>query len=132
MARARPVVAVDLDEVLGAFVEALALWHNEKHATALTAADFHSYEFHKVWGGEAADSKQKVEAFLDTDHFLKLAPLADAATTLRSLLPYFRFRVVTSRQHVVADKTRAWLSQHFEGIFEDVVFGNAYGDGPQR
>lgn len=32
-ARPRPLVAVDLDEVLGAFVEALSLWHNEHHGT---------------------------------------------------------------------------------------------------
>jgi hypothetical protein len=29
----RPVVAVDLDEVLGATVEALSRYHNERHGT---------------------------------------------------------------------------------------------------
>ena len=32
--------------------------------------------------------------------------------------------VVTSRQHVIQDATRQWLNKHFEGIFEDVLFGN--------
>jgi hypothetical protein len=38
----RPVVAVDLDEVLGHFVPQLAQFHNHHHGTELTAASFDS------------------------------------------------------------------------------------------
>jgi hypothetical protein len=40
----KPVVAVDLDEVLGHFVPQLAHFHNENHGTELTAASFSSCE----------------------------------------------------------------------------------------
>lgn len=42
------VVAVDLDEVLGSFVQALCNYHNEKYATNLKLSDFHSYTFAEV------------------------------------------------------------------------------------
>ncbi len=88
---------------------------------------FHSYEFHKVWGGSYDEANLKVASFFDSHFFDALAPLADACTILRSLLPYFKFAVVTARQHIIADRTRQWLRTHFPGIFEDVLFGNAYG-----
>lgn len=37
------------------------------------------------------------------------------------------------RQHVIEDKTRAWLETHFPGIFSSVLFGNHWGrEGAQR
>lgn len=45
----KPVVAVDIDEVLAHFVPALAEFHNHKFGTDLTADDFHSYSFAEVW-----------------------------------------------------------------------------------
>lgn len=53
-------VAVDVDEVLGAFVEALAEFHNVSYGTSLTAASFHSYQFSRVWGGTEEESAAKV------------------------------------------------------------------------
>lgn len=41
-------IAVDLDEVLGAFVAALCTFHNEKYGTSLTVSDFFCYRFREV------------------------------------------------------------------------------------
>ena len=66
---ARPVVAVDLDEVLGRFVKALCTFHNEEYGTELTPDDFSSYRFSEVWGGSDEDATAKVKAFFKTTHF---------------------------------------------------------------
>lgn len=42
---ARPVLAVDLDEVLGPFVRQFAAFLNEAEGTAFSEADFSSYYF---------------------------------------------------------------------------------------
>lgn len=44
----RPVVAVDVDEVLGYFVSQLCAFHNKNYGTELTPEDFTSYYFHEV------------------------------------------------------------------------------------
>lgn len=124
----RITVAVDLDEVLGAFVESLAAWHNENHKTVLTAADFHSYHFADVWGGSDEEARAKMDAFFASHHFSGISPLAEAASILRGLKDsHCRFIVVTSRNTVLEERTKAWLEAHFPGIFEDVLFGNHYG-----
>ena len=41
-------IAVDLDEVLGKFVEPLCQFHNERYGTTLSESDFFSYAFADV------------------------------------------------------------------------------------
>ena len=112
----------------GCFVETLSAWHNATHGTSLTAADYHSYHFADVWGDSDAVTRAKMEAFFASPAFAALPPVPEAAATLRQLRQgHCRFVVVTSRDHSIAEATRAWLKQHYEGIFEDVLFGNHYG-----
>lgn len=54
------IIAVDVDEVLAAFIPAVANFHNAVYSTSLSAASFHSYEFDKVWGGSKEESSEKV------------------------------------------------------------------------
>lgn len=58
----KPVLAVDVDEVIAYFIPSLAEFHNEKFGDELrlTADSFHSYDFCKVWGGTIEDSYVKV------------------------------------------------------------------------
>ena len=62
----KPVVAVDIDEVLALFIPALAEFHNEVYGgkdgniANLSAASFVSYEFHNVWGGTKEECSDKV------------------------------------------------------------------------
>lgn len=44
----KPILAIDVDEVLALFIPALATFHNSEYQTQLEAEHFHSYEFHKV------------------------------------------------------------------------------------
>ena len=40
---AKPIIAVDVDEVLALFIPMLATYHNDLYGTELTAADFNNY-----------------------------------------------------------------------------------------
>ena len=121
---ARRVTGIDLDEVLGGFVPAIALWHNATHGTELTADDFHSYKFCDVWGGTNEESVDKVHAFFDTEYFTGIAPVPGAREALEELKEDFDLVVITSRQHAIQDETRRWLDAHYPGIFRKVLFGN--------
>ena len=45
MAAALPVVAIDVDEVLAAFLAGLSAYMNETHGTALQPSSFPTYSF---------------------------------------------------------------------------------------
>ena len=123
-AASQPTIAVDIDEVLCPFVPVLAAWHNSKYGTSLTAADFHSYTFYEVWGGDAASSADKIAAFFASPAFGSLTPLPGAVEAISSLAPRARLVVVTARSTAVEPITRAFLEAHFPGFFSDVFFGS--------
>lgn len=56
----KPIVAVDIDEVLALFVPALVEFHNGRYDTNLTPESFFSYEFFEVWGGSQVETSAKV------------------------------------------------------------------------
>ena len=56
----KPIVAVDIDEVLAQMIPTLADYHNEYHDSNLTIESFVNYEFHKVWGGTVEECNIKV------------------------------------------------------------------------
>lgn len=127
MSESRPVLAVDVDEVLAAFMPALVAFHNDTYGTALKPSDFFSYQFHEVWGGTIEESKVKMNRFFASEYFLNMAPIEGALDHLTRLKDHFSLHIVTSRHLSIEEPTRAWLDKHFPGMFTAVHFGNHYG-----
>ena len=132
--RKRPVVAVDVDEVLGRFALQLCAFHNGTYGTSLTPENFCCYNFHEVWGGTREEADTKVRMFLSSPYFLKgnsgrgIPIIEGAAEVLRKNSQRFELHVVTSRQHVIEEHTRAWIDAYYPGIFEELHFGNHFSD----
>ena len=123
----RPVLALDIDEVLAGFVPALCAWHNDAYGTAVTPADFTSYHFNSALGGTDEETVAKVYQFFETPFFTERMPLVPGAVDAVAQLRRAGFKLVcvTSRQFVIAEQTRAWLDATFgAGAIEDVLFGN--------
>lgn len=144
MSSPRPLLAFDLDEVVGEFVAPLCSFHNEAFGTSLSIRDFHGYEFFRVWGGTAEESTVKVQAFFRSPWFLeRIKPLPGAFEVLKELQLHFDLCIVTSRQLAIAEVTKKWVNEHMPGIFTAdigqpagepaILFGNAYGlSGPKQ
>eukprot|EP00730_Choanoeca_flexa_P018267 TRINITY_DN8876_c0_g1_i1.p1 TRINITY_DN8876_c0_g1~~TRINITY_DN8876_c0_g1_i1.p1 ORF type:complete len:137 (+),score=34.28 TRINITY_DN8876_c0_g1_i1:71-481(+) len=129
MEQTRPVIAVDLDEVLGYFVQSLARWHNEAYGTTYTQSHFFSYTFKDVWGGTAEESTTKVHAFFESDYFQQqVAPVPGALEALQQLKQRYQLVIVTSRQHSIEEVlvTNGILGLNFESFFfsDGPFFGN--------
>ncbi|GAB5037231.1 haloacid dehalogenase-like hydrolase superfamily protein [Nannochloropsis oceanica] len=122
------VVAVDLDEVLGYFVETLARFHNEVYGSSLTAEHFHSYDFVDVWGGTREEATEKVMAFFESSHFQEeLPPVPGAYQILLDLKRKgIDFHLVTSRQFRIQPETEKWIEKHYPDIFTALHYGNHY------
>lgn len=126
----KPVVAVDIDEVLGYFVLQLCKFHNEAYNTQLTPEAFTSYQFHEVWGGTREESDAKMRLFFESKHFLEGdqgdgIPVVDGAVeVLRKHKDKLELHVVTSRQNILKEMTEVWIAQHYSDIFAKLHFGN--------
>eukprot|EP01035_Chromulina_nebulosa_P018322 gene18322-24011_t len=122
----KPVIAVDIDEVLAHFIPKLADFHNENYGTSLTVEHFNCYEFHKVWGGSLEETSSKVMSFFDSPHIHELSTVSGSYDALKLLKQDFSLHIVTSRQHIVEDLTRQWIQKNYPDIFDEIHFGNHY------
>lgn len=123
----KPVLAIDVDEVLAAFLPALCSFHNDTYGSQLSIQDFHSYNFHEVWGGTSEEAKTKMNTFFASDYFKNITPIAGAFETMTRLYRYFELHIVTSRSFNIETMTREWIDEHFPGLFTALHFGNHYG-----
>ena len=110
------IIAVDLDEVLGYFVEALNQFVIETTTISLTIADYKSYEFFEVWNMKQEEAQRIVEDFLESKYFREgLKVVKKSFETLSKFHIYFEYHLVTSRQYSIKNITCTWLSLHFPG-----------------
>jgi uncharacterized HAD superfamily protein len=122
----KPVLAVDIDEVLAHFMPALLAFHNNVFETAYTSENMFSYNFHLVWGGTADDCSDKMDRFFSSSFFHGIQPVEGAKDALTKLGEKFDLQIVTSRQLKLEIETREWIQTHFGGVFSEVHFGNHY------
>jgi hypothetical protein len=63
----KPIIAVDIDEVLTPFVKHLLEFYNARFPSSpILLENFHSYQFWEVWGGTAHDASSLVNEFFES------------------------------------------------------------------
>jgi 5'(3')-deoxyribonucleotidase len=117
-----PVIAIDIDEVLSPFISGLAPWHNRRYGTSFGVQDFHTYEFHKVWGGDQELAIRKCSDYFENRGHVP--PLPDAVRVLTRLKQNFELIVVTSRMLIHKTLTEEWINTHFPDIFSHILLCN--------
>lgn len=129
----KPVLAIDVDEVLALFIPSLAVFHNEQYGTSLESEHFVSYEFHHVWGGTIEECSVKMELFFESHHFKeRVLPVPGAFECLNVLKKDFELHIVTARQLKQLEMTKEWINYYFPDIFTETHFGNHYSNDGSR
>ena len=122
----KPVVAIDIDDVIFPFVPEILKHFNTRSGADLSLDDFTVYHFSQVWGSTEDEANAIVAEFLSQD-VVHLQPIAGAQKAFAELNREFTIVLVTARNGLFAPSTRQWLQSHFEGLFKDVIFaGNSH------
>jgi len=123
----RPLIAVDLDDVLCQTTQCVAEWHNRRLGTDMQIKDFYYSTWYKNPGwGTVTTTVDKLKEFYDTDqlrHAVSSPGSLDALNRLREM--GYSLTIVTARSipsEVVS--TVIWLDKHFNGIFRNVIFSS--------
>jgi uncharacterized HAD superfamily protein len=118
----KPIISVDIDDVLVPHVEDLISWHNKEYGTKMDLVHYHSKN-PKDWGSKTIEEAiKRVQRFFTTPDFLDAKPMEDAASALSSLSENYTLIVITSRDNIIEDVTNNWLSRHFPEIFKEAHF----------
>jgi len=130
---AKPVIAVDIDDVLVPHAESFIRMFNEKYGTQLTLADNHSVD-PRVFGVETIEEAvRRVQSLIHTPEFLAGEPTEEAVEALRKLSENYNLAVVTARDTIIEKVTRDWLDEYFSEIVNEAHFTARYNlEGKSR
>lgn len=119
----RPIIAIDVDDVLAFHAEAFVEFSNQQWGTGLVVDDYDD-DWAKVWRLDRetdegiAEIERRAACFFDVC-FADMGANRAALAALSDLSKRFDLIVVTARRlHTKAD-THAWIHRHFPGIFLD-------------
>ncbi len=113
----RPVVGVDIDEVLTPFTKYFFRYY-EKFEFPRRNYDQHTYKPIDDYGDQFFDYLEKYYR----NEVDKLPPFEDAPQALQALTRYYDLVAVTSRNPSAEANTKKWLKLHFPGVFKETYF----------
>ncbi len=120
----KPIIAVDIDEVLFPLVPDLIKYVDKAHKVKLAQSDFVKYNLEEIWEGDPAEAIQIFEKY-KKQVSIEVAPIAGATEALGELAKSYEIIVMTSRDSTVEKVTHDWLNTHFPEIFTQVhLLGN--------
>jgi len=120
------LIAVDIDDVLADFVNAIAEFHNAAYKTSLRRNQFKTSYYEDTWGGTRDDAVRKVYEFHTTPLSHNIKPVRGAIDAITELKKKHKLIVVTSRPNDFEVKTRKWLEEYFSNKFSQVFFTNHF------
>ncbi|KAJ7630530.1 hypothetical protein FB45DRAFT_915794 [Roridomyces roridus] len=126
----RPVIAVDLDDVLCQTNLLVARWHNEHFGTQMDLSHFYYYYYWKnPWWGTPKETHLKVTDFYKTDRIFHAEIVPGAREGIQALRDMgYNLVIVTARSPEVADASWQWVEKYFPGAFAHLVFTGQFKD----
>jgi 5'(3')-deoxyribonucleotidase len=123
----RPILAIDIDDVLSVTAESFIAFSNERWGTNLTL-DNYTEHWAEMWQVEYGTQEfaDRVVIVNESKIFGQYARKSSAEQVLQKLHTKFRIVAVTSRRKLIATETRAWIGEHFKGVIDEILFAGIY------
>ncbi|MFZ1483472.1 MAG: hypothetical protein WAS36_00445 [Candidatus Saccharimonadales bacterium] len=113
----KPIIAIDIDNVLAAHAGALMDVYNKLYDTSYKAND---YDEKWAW----INDDEKVQAFrkeiLSSGVHRSMNVVPGASESAKRLLEKFDLVIITARWPEVSDITDTWVQKNFSGVFKDI------------
>ena len=122
----KPIVAVDIDEVLALHNAALAKHHNRIYGTNHTANDYDE-DWKRVWNVDQAEVERRASIWHASEDYSELAPVSGALSALEQLKSAYELVVISGRAQKVEALSRRWLERHYTRIFSNIKFIELWG-----
>lgn len=122
----KPVIAVDVDDVLADSAAAFVAFSNQRWGTNLTVDDYQDH-WGDMWQLDHEATEARAQVWRTAGLIRQYAHKEAAADVLRQLQPDYRLIITTARPKIMEADTLAWLDEHYNGLFEDVHFANFFG-----
>lgn len=125
--KTKPIIAVDVDDVLCPTNEGIRQFVNENFDANLSiedhtqAGEYKGY-FERVWGVDHETAQHWYQSYIDSGGLVKMQPIEGAIEVIKELEGRYELVVVSARHEDQVDMTHHWLLEHFPAVFKDVRF----------
>jgi len=127
----KPIVAVDVDDVLAANAAGFIAFSNKQWGMNLTIEDYME-DWATVWGTDLKESERRAMEFFDSGSLSLYGHYPEARATLQHMAQSFELVVVTSRRVFLKPETDAWLERCFPGVFSETYYAGIWDNPDER
>jgi uncharacterized HAD superfamily protein len=122
----KPIIAVDIDDVLVPHAQKLIDWYNQEYGTKLTLSHHHTKD-PKPWGTQSVEEAiRRVRNYVNSGVLFKHQPVTESIEALKKLSEDYGLVIITGRDLIIEAGTRDWIKKHYPGLFESVHFSALY------
>ncbi|MDB5258971.1 MAG: hypothetical protein JWO73_179 [Candidatus Taylorbacteria bacterium] len=119
--KSKPIIAIDIDDVIAANASAFVEYSNRKYGTNLTIDDYQEH-WAEVWKVEHEEVKKRAIEYHESGHIATYSMIDGAYEALKQLKERFRLVAVTSRRNSINQLTKEWIQKYYPDIFDTIVF----------
>lgn len=124
---AKPIIAIDIDDVLAANAKGFVEFSNKRWHTNLTVEDYHDH-WAQLWQVDNQESARRHQELFDQKVVQSYEPLLDAGPVLNKLTKNYELIAVTARWKSISAETKDWLDQYFPGAINDISHMGVWDD----
>lgn len=124
----KPIIAIDIDDVLAAHAKSFVAYSNRMYGTSLTVDDYEEY-WARMWQIDDEEAERRAVEYHESDDIGKYEHHSDALPVLKALSEYYSLVVVTSRRVVVTKITNEWVDKYFPQVFDAIYHAGIWDKG---
>lgn len=128
----KPVIALDIDDVLVDTAGHMMSSYNDSYGTKMTRYDYYSKDLTVLGVDDYDIAAKRFEKYIRSGALTNATPLPEAVETVKRLSRHYDFVGVTSRPEYIAEATGEWLKQHFgvvKAVFTSFIMGGSDHQG---
>ncbi len=119
----KPIIAVDIDNVLARHADALMDLYNDTYGTSFSAYD---YDEQWSWMDDKARMDDFHPKFIASGLHGRMEPLVGSQEAIRILHQKYDLVIITARWKEVVELTLDWVNKNFPGMFIGVHFAQIW------
>ena len=121
----KPIIAIDVDDVLSASAAAFVDFSNERWGTRLTIEDVDE-DWAKMWQIDIPAMEARAAEFHQSGVVSSYHKYDEALPVLERLKNNYDLVVATSRNRRIDIETRDWLNENYPNIFKEIHFSGIF------
>jgi len=124
----KPIIAVDIDDVIAANARGFIEYSNKKYGTHLTVDDYQDH-WGEVWKIDHKETERRAVEYHESGHIATYGTIEGAREVLEELKGRFTLVVLTTRRNSINQLTRDWINKYYPDTFDKFVFSGFF-DSP--